>query len=118
MHGASSRGDRNGGWGLGDLGPGPPGHRVKQREVIFRTRHWGHAIEVVRVTTVLGVPGRKMKVERHLRVYIDDLALKSEEAERPGLQQDLVALAQAIAEQLPTRSAPSALPDPTLPPTE
>lgn len=74
---------------------------MKQREVIFRSQYKGHQIEVVRVSEVLDNVGRKMKVERRLQAFIDQTPLKYEEAERPGLQQDLVELAQAVAEQLP-----------------
>ena len=79
--------------------------RMKQREVILRSEHKGHHIEVVKVTAVLDAPGRKMKVERFLQAFINGMPLKYEEADRPGLQQDLLELAQAVAEQLPPRAA-------------
>lgn len=85
---------------------------MKQREVIFRTEHKGHQIEVVRVTGVLDAPGRKMKVERHLQAFIDGMPLKYEEVEQAGLQQGLVELAQAIAEQLPPKPAAPVEPNP------
>ncbi|MFC3859939.1 hypothetical protein ACFOPQ_04055 [Deinococcus antarcticus] len=76
---------------------------MKQREVIFRSEYKGHQIQVVRLSEVLNAVGRKMKVERRLQAFIDGMPLKYEEMDRPGLQEDLIELAQAIAEQLPDR---------------
>ncbi len=74
---------------------------MQQREVIFQTEYKGFHIEIVRVSAVIDAPGRKMKVERRLQAFIDQMPLKYAENERPGLQQDLLELAQAIADQLP-----------------
>lgn len=76
---------------------------MKQREVIFRSEYKGHQIEVVRLSEVVNAVGRKMRVERRLQAFIDGMPLKYEEADRPGLQQDLLELAQAIADQLPEK---------------
>lgn len=78
---------------------------MKQREVVFRTEYKGHHIEVVRVSAILDAPGRKMKVERRLQAFIDQMPLKYEEIEHPELQQDLLELARAIADQLPPKEA-------------
>lgn len=79
---------------------------MKQREVILRREYKGHQIEVVRLSEVLNAVGRKMKVERRLQAFIDGMPLKYEEVDRPGLQEDLLQLAQAIADQLPQKIEP------------
>lgn len=79
---------------------------MKQREVIFRAEHRSHQIEVVRVTEVLDSPGRKTKVERSLQAFINGVPLKHPEPDQPGVQRDLIELAQAVAEQLPPRVTP------------
>lgn len=80
---------------------------MKQREVIFRTEHQGHLIEVVRFSTVPNALGRKLRVERTLQAFVNGTPLKYEELEREGLKRDLIELAQAVAEQLPNKGAAS-----------
>lgn len=80
---------------------------MKQREVILRQEYKGHQIEVVRLSEVLNAVGRKMKVERRLQAFLDGMPLKYEEVDRPGLQEDLLQLAQAIADQLPHKIEPA-----------